>query len=315
MVIRCLLWYNRLDFQQSHQATRLKANRRNFMMCSWAVGLIAKCFRGHWKPLWTEMRLCQRKKNPRMPPFILKTSEPQFVQDSGSSASLCLAHIPPIHIHLPLETKLRAGWSLLLRVVILDPDGAHSGDSENHWQVLRPSEAKDQCPCFQALKPFSDCSLVDISALLFLPLHAATVPLLWPRCTVLTGVAWSQGVGRELLAARAGTLPPVTHLPHSSASGDAAWAGAYADPTQASMNRASCRLCSHLLAEATKGLHLPRLKGERRVGSCSWETKGGPQRFTHRDFWYPCCTNAWPQPPLIWQLCRHSAEAALSEVA
>lgn len=149
MVIHCLLWYNKLDFQQSHQATRLKANRRNFMMCSWATGLIAKCFFGYWKPIWTEMHLCKRKKKPGMPPFILKTSEPQFVQDSGSSASLCPAHIPPIHTHnLPLETKLRAGWSLLHQAVTLDPDGAHSEDSEDNWQVLRPSEAKDHCLWF-----------------------------------------------------------------------------------------------------------------------------------------------------------------------
>lgn len=139
MVIRCLLWYNRLDFQQSHQATRLKANRRNFMMCSWAVGLVAKCFCRHWKPLWTEMRLCQRKKNPRMPPFILKTSEPQFVQDSGSSASLCPAHIPPIHTHTLAPGNQTAGW------LELAPPSGYFGSrwrsfrrtTDRYWGLLR----------------------------------------------------------------------------------------------------------------------------------------------------------------------------------
>lgn len=176
-----------------------------------------------------------------MPPFTLKTSEPQFVQDLGNTASACPVRIPPRHTHTPAPGNQIAGWlDLALQSDYFRSKWCTSRRLRGQLIGSGAFWGKGSLP--MVYKHWAPSLPVAIFALLFFPLHAATIPLLWLRCTVLTEAAWSQGVGRELLAARAGILPPVTHLPLSSASGDAAWADACADPTQASMNRASCRL-------------------------------------------------------------------------
>lgn len=253
-----------------------------------------------------------------MPPFTLKTSEPRFVQDLGNTASACPVRIPPRHTHTPAPGNQIAGWlDLALQSDYFRSKWCTSRRLRGQLIGSGAFWGKGSLP--MVYKHWAPSLPVAIFALLFFPLHAATIPLLWLRCTVLTEAAWSQGVGRELLAARAGILPPVTHLPLSSASGDAAWADACADPTQASMNRASCRLfvlqspacwghkrTASAKAERERESRQQLLRDQGRATDSHTWTSGTNAELMHGPS-HPSCgslTSTVLRLCAIWQLCQ-----------
>lgn len=148
-----------------------------------------------------------------MTPLNHKVSEPQLVWHLGSTTSACPVLIPPRHTHPPLEDK-QWGW-MDLALQKSNYSGSKCFSCRKTRRTSLSSPALRFRHQIEGPAPFSTQGPGAVPSFCHVPvvLHGSS-----QQRREILGAGWSQGVGRELLTARAGTWPPVTHPPPSSSS-------------------------------------------------------------------------------------------------